>query len=113
MTEKIYRFEVPEVDLDAFLCTLVLGTLEAMRSGQWPLSAGIWTLARPVFREPLERARVSAELIDVLREADELSALGQLSGGALAASRLDAMIGTVRSRLAANSAPVWRATVRD
>ena len=56
MIESLIRFEVPEADLDGFTTTLVLGTIEAMRSGSWPLEAGIWTLGRPAFREPLERA---------------------------------------------------------
>ena len=33
MMEKLFCFEVPEADLDGFTTTLVLGTLEAMRSG--------------------------------------------------------------------------------
>jgi hypothetical protein len=113
MTEKKYHFEVSKADLDAFLGTLVLGTLEAMRAGLWPLDAGIWTLGKPVFREPLERAGLGKELAAVLREADELSALAELAGRAAADARLDEMIATVRLRLTATAAQLWHVTVRD
>jgi hypothetical protein len=111
--EKPACFEVPAADLDAFLTTLLLGTLEAMRSGSWPLEAGIWTLGRPIFREPLERAGVHEELAAILREIDELSALEALRGRNAADARLDTMIATVRHHLASTAVNLWRVTVRE
>lgn len=113
MTEKVYRFEVAKADLDAFLGALVLGTLEAMRSGLWPLDAGIWTMGRAVFREPLERAGVGEEFAALFREADELSALAEFAGRGAADARLDEMIVTVRLHLTSTAAQPWLATVRD
>jgi hypothetical protein len=110
MIEKHYCFEVPQIDLDAFVTSLLLGTLEAMRSGAWPLDAGIWTLGRPVFREPLELAGLHEDLVAVLQEADELSAL---AGRAAADARLDEMIATARLRLAPTADGLWRVAVRE
>lgn len=112
MIEKLIHFEVPEANLDAFTTTLVLGTLEAMRSGLWPLEAGMWTLGRPIFREPLKQAGLHRELVAVLEEVDELAALADLRGRPAADARLDEMITTVRLRLSPTAANLWRATVR-
>jgi hypothetical protein len=110
--ENLMHFDVPEADLDAFTTTLVLGTLEAIRSGLWPLEAGIWTLGRPIFREPLKRAGLRKELVAVLGEVDELSALADVRGRPAADARLDEMIATVRRCLPATAEQMWRATVR-
>lgn len=112
MIEKLIHFEVPEADLDGFTTTLVLGTLEAMRSRSWPLEAGIWTLGRPSFREPLKQAGLRQELVAVLGDVDELSTLADLRGRPAADARLDEMIATVRRCLPATAEHLWRATVR-
>jgi len=91
------------------LC-LALGTLEAMRSGAWPLAAGIWTLGRPAFWEPLKRAGIADEVIDIFQTADELDALGKLSGRAAADALLERMTGVIRRHLEAlpeKSCRVW------
>ncbi|MDI1434620.1 hypothetical protein [Polyangium sorediatum] len=113
MNEKVYCFEVVKADLDAFLGSLMLGTLQAMRSGLWSLDAGIWTLGRPCFRDPLERASVPEELVAVLQEADELSALAELAGRAAADARLDELIAIVQLHLAKDESHHWRAVVRE
>lgn len=92
MNDPVFRFEVSSVHLDGFLGALVLGTLEAMRAGLWPLDAGIWSLGRPVFRAPLERAEISEPIATALREAGELSALATLAGQGAADARLDGLI---------------------
>lgn len=107
MTNETRPLEATVHDPDAFLLCLVLGTLEAMRGGEWPLEAGIWCLSRPAFWQPLAPAGVSGEIIAVLRSADELSALAKLSGRAAANAELDRMIGLVRARLAASPDHSW------
>ena len=42
--------------------------------GAWPLDAGICSLGRPAFWEPLA-SEVTSEVVTVLRSSDELSAL--------------------------------------
>ena len=80
-----------------------------MRSGVWPLEAGVWTLGRPAFWEPLRRAGVPEEVIDIFRGADELDALEKLSGRAAAEKVLDRMLGIIRSRLEVLPDKSWRA----
>ena len=77
------------------------------------MDAGIWTLGRPIFREPLERAGLPEELAAVLREADELDVLAKLAGRAAADARLDAMIATVRLHLGTTATRQWRAAARE
>jgi len=99
--------------LEAFTGTLLLGTLEAMRAGQWPLDAGIWTLGRPKFRDPLERAGLPERLLQVLGEADELSALAELAGRPAADARLDQLIAGVRVQLESTACQFWNTRVLD
>jgi hypothetical protein len=104
-----HRFEVGENDLEAFSLCLILGTLDAMRSGAWPTKAGIWTLGRPIFREPLAAAGIAKEVMEELEAADELSAIEGLCGRPAAEEALDRMIAVVRSRLAALPDRTWYA----
>jgi len=96
---------------EAFVLCLTLGTLEAMRGGLWPLEAGIWTLGRPIFWEPL--ADVDHVAVKVLQSADELSAIAELCGQPAAEAELDRMIAVVRSRLVALPEKSWYAYWRD
>ena len=109
MSEKTMNLEIASTSCDAFVMCLALGTLEAMRSGTWPLEAGIWTLGRPVFWEPLKRAGVSEEILDILQTADELAALEKLGGRAAAEAVLDRMLETIRRHLDALPDKNWRA----
>ncbi|MEZ4309843.1 MAG: hypothetical protein R3F14_17535 [Polyangiaceae bacterium] len=113
MSHKAYRFAVLERHLDGFVTALLLSTLEAMRSGFWPLDAGIWPLAQPSFRKPLEQAGLCGDITAILRETDELAALAELAGRSSADARLDDMIGTLRARLASGKAEPWEATIDE
>lgn len=106
-----YRFEVPNPAIVAFVAALTLGTLEAMRSGTWPLEAGISTLGRPIFQSPLREA-LPPPLLAVLDVADELSALQQLRGTPAAMAELDRLIAGVRAVLVESSSSFWYAVVR-
>lgn len=106
-----YRFEVRNHAIVAFVAALTLGTLEAMRSGEWPLEAGISTLGRPIFQNPLRDA-LPPPLLAVLDVADELSALQQLRGTPAAMAKLDQLIAGVRAVLADAPSSFWYAAVR-
>lgn len=108
--EVAFQCEVDAADLEAFVACLALGTLEAMRSGLWPSSAGTWTLARPIFRQTLESAGLPKSLLDVIQSADELSALEALCGRPALEAELDKMIEAVRGSLAKTASTMWRAT---
>jgi hypothetical protein len=107
--DSTHRFEVGKNDLEAFSLCLILGTLDAMRSGAWPTEAGIWTLGRPIFREPLAAAGIAKEVMEELEAADELHAIEGLCGRPAAEEALDRMIAVVRSRLAALPDRNWYA----
>lgn len=102
-----HHLEVSSNDLEALALCLTLGTLEAMRSGNWPSEAGIWTIGRPVFWQPLADAGVDGAIISVLQAADELSALEELLGRAAVDAELDRMISVVRLRLSALPNQSW------
>jgi hypothetical protein len=108
--DTMLRLNVASSDAEAFILCLAFGTLNAMRSGVWPLGAGVWTLARPAFVETLPRASISDELLDILRRADELSALAELGGRAAADDEMDRMLNTVRARLSSLPEKSWSAT---
>lgn len=107
--EGVFRCEVAPSDLEAFVACLALGALEAMRSGSWPTEAGIWTLARPVFRRRLESAGLPGPLLDVLQRADELSALEELAGRSAAQADRDRPREPRRNRVDLVARPVGRA----
>src|SRR5579872_1329805 len=87
--------QISDNDLPAFMAYLALGTLEAVRTGTVSPDVGIWTLGRPMTWEPLEDAKlVPQELIDVLRQGDELLALHNL-----APQTFDAVVSDLIERL--------------
>jgi hypothetical protein len=112
-TPKTYRFELDASSLESFVGALLLGTLEAMRAGQWPLDAGIWTFGRPKVREPLERSNLPDSLLQVLHEVDEFSAFEALAGRPAVDARLDQLIIGVRSQMESRSCQFWDACVLD
>lgn len=109
MSDETQAMEVAIADREAFVLCLALGTLEAMRGGAWPLEAGVWSLGRPAFWEPLASDVVAPEVVAALRSADELSALAELGGSSAAEAALDRMIAVVRSRLSALPEKCWYA----
>jgi len=109
MDDGTHLLEVAAADREAFVLCLALGTLEAMRGGTWPLEAGIWTLSRPVFLQPVASSGVAPEVVAELEGADELEALARLSGRPAADAKLDRMIAAVRSRLSALNERSWYA----
>ena len=80
-----------------------------MRSGSRPLEAGIWSLSRPAFLQPVASGVVAAEVVAELEAADELEALASLAGRPAADARLDLMIAVIRSRLSALKERSWYA----
>ena len=109
MDDKTYLLKIN--DREALVLCLALGTLEAMRGGNWPLDAGIWTLGRPIFWESL--TDVDTAVVKVLQSADELSALAELCGYSAAEAELDRMIAIVRARLSALPEKSWYARWSD
>jgi hypothetical protein len=109
MSEETINLEIVSASRDALVLCLALGTLEAMRSGVWPLKAGIWTLGRPLFWEPLQRAGLPEEVLDIFQMADELDALGKLAGWPAAEVELDRMLGIIRRHLEALPDKSWQA----
>lgn len=111
MDDAMYQLEVGKSDREAFALCLALGTLEAMRRGDWPLVAGIWTLGRPIFWEAL--VEVDKDVVAVFQSSDELSALAKLAGYPAAEEELDRMIAVVRKRLSALPEKSWYARWSD
>ncbi len=111
MDDEMYQLEVAKADREAFVLCLALGTLEAMRRGDWPLVAGIWTLGRPVFWEAL--VEVDEKVVEVFQSADELSALAELVGYPAAEKELDRMIAVIRARLSSLPEKSWYARWSD
>ena len=100
--------QVSEDDLSAFVAYLALGTLEAIRAGTVSPGVGTWTLGRPVTWEPLQQAKlVPQEIIDVLQQGDELSALQKIAPHACDAAVGD-LIERLHAVLRAMPSPVWR-----
>jgi len=99
---------LPEQAAAPFVLCAILGTLETMRAGIWPREAGIWTSGRPVFLEPLGELPISGELLDVLRQADEIEGLSESAALAV----LVAMITAVRTELAKHTGQYWYARIQ-
>jgi hypothetical protein len=76
-----------------------------MRDGAWPLEAGIWTLGRPQFWQPL--VETGSQVCDTFKTADELTAIAKLRGLPAAEAALDEMIAAVRSQLSALPEKSW------
>ena len=111
MDDDMYQLEVGKSDREAFVLCLALGTLEAMRRGYWPLTAGIWTLGRRIFWEAL--VDIDDEVLAVFQSADEMSALAKLAGYPAAEAELDHMIAVIRARLSVLPEKSWYARWSD
>lgn len=109
MTEEVRNLKVASSDCEALALCLALGTLEAIRSGAWPVEATTWTIARPAFRIPLIAAGIPDEVLAVFSGADELSALATLAGRDAVEERIADMMAVIRKRLAMLSEPSWYA----
>ena len=107
----MYQLEVGRSNREAFVLCLALGTLEAVRRGDWPFEAGIWTLGHPIFWETL--VEVDKNVVVVFQSADELSALAELAGYPAAEKELDRIIAVVRKRLTALPEKSWYARWSD
>jgi hypothetical protein len=107
MEDEIHSLEFPATDQEAVVLCLALGTLEAIRGGNWPLEAGIWSLGRPAFWRPL--AELYPQTAIILQEADELSALAKLASHATAETAINDMILAIRARLSALPEKCWNA----
>ena len=112
MEENDLLLSVALHDQEAFSLCLALGTLQAIRSGAWPVEAGIWTIARPVFRSPLEHLGIPNDVMKVFRHADELSALLELAGRETVDRKLDEWIAVLLARLADLQGQGWYARWR-
>jgi len=103
------KLTIAEADQEAFVLSLALGTLKAIRVGVWPTDAGIWTLSRPCFREPLETIGLPQEVLNIFEGADELSAIEKLLGRKAVDQQIDKWIEILCSRLALLSDKSWYA----
>lgn len=109
MDENESLLAVASSDQEALSLCLALGTLQAIRSGAWPVEAGIWTIARPVFRSPLESLDIPDEVLKVFQHADELSALLELAGREAVDRKIDEWIAVLQARLASLPEQCWYA----
>lgn len=66
--------------LEAFAICLVLGTLQAIRSEAWSPDAGAWTIGLPRFEGLLENADFPEDVMAVIDQAGEFSAIRDLTG---------------------------------
>lgn len=111
------HYQITEDDLPAFVAYLALGTLEAIRAGTVSPDIGIWTLGAPITWEPLEDAKlVPQEIIDVLRQGDELSALQNLAPqtfDAVVTDLIEQLHIALREMPNPNWRVVWSQTARD
>lgn len=98
--EESVVLEINKPDCEAFSLCLALGTLEAMRSGVWPMEAGIWTLGRPVFWRPLKAMGIPKSVLRVFRAADEIDAMELLGGRDAAEKWISEFIDILKTRLA-------------
>ena len=93
--------------LPTFLTCLGIGVLHAIQRGILPPQAGVWTLARPAFWEPLEASKVlPPHIISAFQTCDELAALQQVSPEALEAE-LAALISKLEDFLQSQSDAGW------
>jgi hypothetical protein len=104
-----YLLEVAAADREAFVLCLALGTLEAIRAGNWPLEAGVWTLGRPAFLHPLSSGALEPAVLAELQAVDELQAMAGLVGHVAVEEKLNFIIAVVRSRLSVLKDRSWYA----
>ncbi len=109
MTTDNHNLQVSKEGLEAFALCLALGTLEAIRSKAWPPDAGIWTLGRPRFKSLLEKSNFPEDVMAVIEQADELSAIQELSGMDAYSKCLNQSITVLTERLKEVSGHYWHA----
>jgi len=80
MREENYFLRIGKKNLQEVAASFVIGVLHLIRIGAFPPVVGIWTMSTRGFWSPLVDNKIlSDELIDVLRNCDELSALQKLN----------------------------------
>jgi len=104
-----HNLRVSKEGLEAFAICLVLGTLEAIRSKAWSPDAGAWTIGRPRFKGLLENADFPEDVMAVIEQADELSAIRDLSGMEAYSQCLDQSITVLTKRLKELAGQYWYA----
>ena len=104
-----HNLEVSKEGLEAFALCLALGVLEAIRSNAWNPDAGIWTIGRPRFKSLLEKSNFPKNVMAVIEQADELSAIHESCGMDAYAERLDQSISILTERLKELSDQYWYA----
>jgi hypothetical protein len=101
------KLEIPNANLAAFLGALGLGTLEAIRAGTVPPSAGTWTLATPRMLDGLAGlSRDVDEVLEVFQSCDELEGIQELLPEQFEA-KLDGLIGRLRAVLQRQPERIW------
>ncbi|MDX1928599.1 MAG: hypothetical protein SFV81_18860 [Pirellulaceae bacterium] len=104
-----HNLQVSKEGLEAFALCLVLGTLEAIRSKAWSPDAAAWTIGRPRFKCLLESSDFPEDVMAVIEQADELSAIRDLSGMDAYSQCLDQSITVLTERLKELSGHYWYA----
>jgi hypothetical protein len=110
MADDEGRLSIAISGREAFVLYLTLGILEGIRSGACDPDLGTWTVGRPNFWRPLLQAGFDSEVVAVLQEADELSAVAGLCGRPALDAAIDRMIAVIRTRLSVIPEPGWHAT---
>lgn len=109
MPDTFHKLQVSDADREAFVLCVVLGTLEAIRAGDWHPDAAIWTFGRPAFKSFLADASLPANVKAVFEVADELGAIREISGTEEYERCLANCIETVRARLRELPSQSWEA----
>jgi hypothetical protein len=100
-----------EEGFTVFVACLVLGTLRAIEAGALSPDIGIWSLAAPrALNSLLAAGNVPPEIIDVLRQGDELSMIKDFQGVEAFEKVLQSHISRIEAVLAENPDDIWRAT---
>ena len=101
------KLEIPKDELATFLTYLGLGTLCAIKNGAVPPQVGIWTLAQPNLLAFLNnQPSIPKGLIEVFRQADELSAIDKLLPGQFDAE-VEKLMKTLEAELKTMAVKAW------
>ncbi|MBL8818558.1 MAG: hypothetical protein JNL58_21195 [Planctomyces sp.] len=109
MSNDNHNLEVSKEGLEAFVLCLALGTLEAIRSRAWNPDAGVWTIGRPRFKSLLEKSNFPENVMAVIEQVDELSAIQKFDGVDAYSKCLDQSIAVLTERLKELSDQYWYA----